>query len=85
MFGKKLPTNLLCSTSKVLKCIIYSKCYDFLDPLLALSQFGYRQNHSSLQQLLLFYRNVFEPNDSGLQSDVIFLDLAKAFDSVPHQ
>lgn len=35
--------------------------------------------------MLLFYSNVFEPCAAGTQSDVIFLDFSKAFDSVPHQ
>ena len=79
MVGINRSISLLCSTSKILECIIYNKCYDFLDLLLSLSQFGFRKNHSSFQQLLQIYCNVFEPNDSGLQSAVIFLDLAKAF------
>lgn len=39
----------------------------------------------TLQQLLLFYTKVLDSLSDGDQCDVIFLDFAKAFDSVPHQ
>ena len=39
---------------------------------------------SILQQLLVFYRKTHESVSLSLQSDVIFLDFSKAFDSIPH-
>ncbi len=47
-------------------------------------QFGFLAGRSTLQQLLVFYTEVEQSMDTRLQSDVIFLDFAKAFDSVPH-
>ena len=76
------PISLLSSTSKVLECLIFSKCYTFLERFLTPAQFGSRKGHSTVQQLLLFYDHVME---SSTQCDIIFLDFAKAFDSVPHQ
>ncbi len=47
-------------------------------------QFGFRSGHSTLQQLLLFYNNIISSSMRSSQWDVIFLDFAKAFDTVPH-
>lgn len=79
------PISLLSTTSKVLERLVYNKCYDFLESSLSHAQFGFRKSHSTVQQLLLFYQHVFEPGNTSSQCDVIFLDFAKAFDSVPHQ
>ena len=70
--------------SKVLERIIYNKCVDFLTSQLSTSQFGFMKNRSSLQQLLVCYKDVYESFSANQQSDVIFMDFAKAFDSVPH-
>lgn len=75
------PISLLCSISKVLERIIYNKLVELLETALAHSQFGFLKGRSALQQLLVFYNNIFE---SKCQTDVIYLDFAKAFDSVPH-
>lgn len=79
------PISLLSSTSKVLEHLVSNKCYGYLEPLLSVVQFGFRKGHSTLQQLLLFYSKVLDSLADGNQCDVIFLDFAKAFDTVPHQ
>ena len=88
MVGNYRPIFLLCSTSKVLERKIYNKCYDLLDPSLPMFQFEFCKNNSSLQQLLLFYHNVLVPMTPiyiYIQLDIILLDLAKVFGSVPHK
>ena len=74
------PISLLSSTSKVLERLVYNCCMQFLVKSFSLFQFGFIRSRSSLQQLLLFYNGVFET----LQTDVIYLDFAKAFDTVAH-
>ena len=54
---------------------------EFLQSSISPVQFGFLKKHSSLQQLMLFYDRII---GSTAQWDVIFLDFAKAFDSVPH-
>ena len=79
------PISLLSTTSKVLELLIKKKCYTYLESSLSAAQFGFRYGHSTLQQLLLFYTHVFDLNTPCSHYDVIFLDFARAFDSVPHQ
>ena len=45
--------------------------------------FGFLRNRSTLQQLLVFFNNIF--SSLGLQADVVYLDFRKAFDSVAHR
>ena len=79
------PISLLSSTSKVLERIIYNKCAEFLHPKISKHQFGFLPKHSTLQQLLLFCNSILDNLCMGARSDVVYLDFAKAFDSVPHQ
>ena len=78
------PISLLCSVLKVLEKLICDACSEFLSNSISPYQFGFTKNRSSTQQLLLFYHQIFESLRSGTQTDIIFLDFAKAFDSVPH-
>ena len=47
-------------------------------------QFGFLPGHSCLQQLLLFLRSVVISQEKKLQQDVVYLDIKKAFDSIPY-
>ena len=49
------------------------------------SQHGFRRGSSCLTILLLFLDKILQSVDEGFCVDVLFLDLAKAFDKVPHQ
>ena len=68
----------------MLERIIYNKCIDFLEPIISTSQFGFLRSCSTLQQLLVFFNNVHETLHQSFQHDVIYLDFAKAFDSIGH-
>ena len=85
MISNYRPISLLCILSKVLESIVYGKIIDFIRPKLSKSQFGFLSNRSSTSQLLCCYNRVMKGFDAGLDSDVIYLDLRKAFDSVAHQ
>ena len=75
--------------SKVLEHLIYNKISKFIttNNILYHHQFGFRQHHSTTQQLLIFLSDILSAlNDYNCsQCDVIYLDFNKAFDSVPHQ
>ena len=79
------PISLLCVVSKVLERCIFKHFEEFLCPLFHNAQHGFLQGRSTVTQLLAFYHEIGQSLDKSLQSDIVYLDLAKAFDSVSHQ
>ena len=53
-------------------------------PFISHQQFGFLPNWSSLQQLLLSLSRISNSFSSHSQTDVVYLDIRKAFDSIPH-
>ena len=53
---------------------------DLLDP----NQHGFRKGRSCLTQLLKHYDSILQNYNSGAETDVLYLDFAKAFDKVDH-
>ena len=79
------PISLLSITSKVLEKAIFNKVITFVRAKLSRAQFGFLRGRSCLSQLLTSLARIFNDLDRGAEAvDVIFLDLRKAFDSVPH-
>ena len=78
------PISLLCVLSKVLEKLIYNKIIDFIKPQITSQQFGFLKHRSCLTQLLSSYSEVVDFLNSGDSCSVVYLDLAKAFDKVPH-
>ena len=72
------PYSALC---QVLKRIIYDKVINFIFDCISTSQFGFMKGCSTLQQLLIFLKHIYEQKT---QTDVIYLDFSKAFYRVPH-
>ena len=75
------PISLLCNTSKILEKIIYDKIIGFVSKSISPAQFGALKGRSTIQQLLVFLHYVA---NSKVQTDTIYLDIQKAFDSIPH-
>ena len=61
------------------------KIIDFIRPQLSTSQLGFLSNTSGISQLLTCYHKVVEASKYRFSTDVLYLDIKKAFDSVPHQ
>ena len=55
-----------------------------LIPKITLTQHGFMPAKSTVTQLLSTLTQVNLNIDTGLRTDLIYFDLAKAFDSVPH-
>ena len=53
------PISLLCNISKVLERIIYNKLINHVSCQINPAQFGFMQNRSTTQQLLIFLSNAF--------------------------
>lgn len=51
--------TLLCSVSKVLERLVYDRTIKFLDSRFSDAQFGFLANRSALQQLLVFYSEIY--------------------------
>ena len=60
------------------------KIIDFIRPLLSPHQYGFLTNRSCLMNLLISYSNVLESFNRAHITDAIYLDFAKAFNTLPH-
>ena len=78
------PISLLCTSSTILGTIIFQKIIDFVRPQLSPHQFGFLSNRSCLTNLLTTYTAISKSLDKGHTTDVVYLDFAKAFDTLPH-
>ena len=81
------PVSLTSIPCKIMEHIICSHVRDHLDEYDILSplQHGFRERHSCKSQLLLTLQDLFSWRDRGVQVDLVVLDFAKAFDTVPHE
>ena len=78
------PISLLCVSSKVLEKIVFDHILHFVNEKISPHQFGFMHHRSTLQQLLILLNSIFEASSSSSQTDLIYLDFKKAFDSVAH-
>ena len=79
------PISLLCCISKVLEKIIFDKIAEFIQlHFISSQQFGFLKGRSTLQQLVAYLFTILESFPESCQTDVIFLDIRKAFDTVSH-
>ena len=80
------PISLLSSFSKVLEKIIYIRTISFFKfyDILSNTQFGFREKHSTIHALLSFIDKAAHSFDRSSHMIGIFLDFAKAFDTINH-
>ena len=80
------PVSLTSIVCKTLEHIVCSSIHRHLDQhnILCDAQHGFRKKRSCTSQLLLTIQDLAKGMDMGDQTDVILLDLSKAFDKVPH-
>jgi len=83
--GNYRPISLLSTLSKVLERCIYDKIIDHIRPKLSKLQHGFLKGRSTTGQLLSVISNITQILDRNKATDVIYLDLSKAFDTVPHR
>ena len=91
--ARQLPTNYrpVSMTSiccKVMECIVSESMVHFLriNGLLSKDQHGFLPKRSTYTQLLVILNEISLLSDAKMQQvDVVYIDFAKAFDSVLHQ
>jgi len=69
------------SFTNLLEQLIYDKIIGHIYKHLSYLQFGFLKNRSVIQQLLIVFNGII---NNSQQTDVIYLDFRKAFNSVSH-
>ena len=80
------PISLTSISCKIMERLIHTHLFSHLESINILcdQQHGFRPRRSCESQLITTVNNISKSLDSGFQIDIIFLDLSKAFDKVPH-
>jgi len=80
------PISVLPVVSKVLERLIHKQLAGYFDGhnLLCKSQSGFRRMHSTETAVTYFADEILMNMDKGLVTGSVFIDLAKAFDTVDH-
>ena len=78
--------SLLLTMSKILEKLMYSRTYKFLEVnnILFQSQYGFRTQHSCTDAICELTGEITKNKENGLYTIGVFLDLSKAFDTLPH-
>lgn len=78
------PISVLPALSKILEKIINTRLVAYLEArnLLSINQFGFRKNLSTADAVHKLVNHIAQKLDNGKKCVALFLDLAKAFDTV---
>ena len=78
--------SLLITLSKLLEKIVYKRTYEFLNSSGQIfdSQYGFRAQHSCKHAIQELVSSVLKRFENKCLTLFIFLDLSKAFDTIPH-
>jgi hypothetical protein len=80
------PISLLTTLSKILEKLMKARLVDFLERFRILSenQFGFRNGKNTEGAIMRLTHFISQNLDNGKKCIGVFMDLAKAFDTVPH-
>ena len=86
IWHSKVPVSLLSVPCKIFEHILVSHMMDHLDKnnILSPLQHGFRKGRSCETQLLELGEELTDSTEKGLQTNIILMDFAKAFDKVNH-
>jgi Reverse transcriptase (RNA-dependent DNA polymerase)/Endonuclease-reverse transcriptase len=85
--GNYRPVSLTSVSCRLLESIIKDHVVDHLErhSLIKKSQHGFMKGRSCTSNLLAFLEKITADVDNGDAVDIVYLDFAKAFDTVPHE
>ena len=78
------PISLLPIIAKVLERCVSKRLYDHVINAISSQEHGFVRNRSCVTQLLQVLHLIGQNLDKNIQTDILYLDFAKAFDSVDH-
>ena len=81
------PIPLLTSLSKIFKKVLLKRLVSFLDThkILVPVQFGFRRAHSTIHPIIDLITTCFDAIEEKKFTNLMFLDIKKAFDTVCHK
>ena len=84
--GNYRPISLTSQIGKLLEKLVKQQLMEHLElgGFLKKSQHGFRVGRSTQSNLIEYTEDLFEDLDRGACIDVVYMDLQKAFDKVPH-
>jgi uncharacterized protein (DUF4415 family) len=82
--GNYRPVSLTSIVSKLMESIVRDKLMNHLDPVISEHQHGFMNGRSCVTQLIETIEEWTKLLDEGHPIDAVYLDFAKAFDTVPH-
>uniref|UniRef100_A0A803J7Q1 Reverse transcriptase domain-containing protein n=1 Tax=Xenopus tropicalis TaxID=8364 RepID=A0A803J7Q1_XENTR len=85
--GNYRPVNLTSVVGKLFEGLLRDHIQNYVveNGIMSSNQHGFRKDRSCQTNLIAFYDEVSKKLDSGDAVDIIYLDFAKAFDTVPHK
>ena len=86
VFNNYRPVSVLPVFSKILERLMYNRGIKFINKhdILYKYQFGFKKGHSTYMPLTIIIDNIVEALENHEHVMVLYLDLAKAFDTVDH-
>ena len=78
------PISLLPIVSKVMERCVCNRLYSHVSQSITFLQHGFMRSRSCSSQLLFVLHSIGEALDKNKQTDVLYLDFAKAFDTADH-
>ena len=81
------PVSLTSVVCKIMERVLAEYLWEYIlaNDLISAEQFGFRKQHSTIDQLILTYEAITRMHDAGEIVDLVFFDYAKAFDRVSHE
>ena len=78
------PISILPKLSLVLERILFDFIYPKVRSKFSSSQFGFMSKKSTVLQLIAFLDNLYKCYDVNEPCFIVYFDIQKAFDTVPH-